>query len=101
MVTAARLIGILFLGALPGMSALAADIPVESGADSLARAVAQAAPGDRLLLGDGDYPGSVSLTRRIEIVGSGRSVVRLVATKGTPDSWGSNILDQVAGVDAG
>ena len=35
------------------------------------------------------------------IVGSGRSVVRLVATKGTPDSWGSNILDQVAGVDAG
>ncbi|MEQ9326330.1 MAG: nitrous oxide reductase family maturation protein NosD [Rhodospirillales bacterium] len=73
MVTAARLIGILFLGALPGMSALAADIPVEPGADSLARAVAQAAPGDRLLLGAGDYPGRVSLTRRIEIVGSGRS----------------------------
>ena len=35
------------------------------------------------------------------IAGSGRSVVRLVATKGTPDRWGSNILDQVAGVDGG
>lgn len=35
------------------------------------------------------------------IAGSGRSVVRLAAIKGTPDQWGSNILDQVAGVDGG
>ena len=35
------------------------------------------------------------------IAGSGRSVVRLAATKGTPEQWGSKILDQVAGVDDG
>ena len=35
------------------------------------------------------------------IAGSGRSVVRLAATKGEPDQWGSNILEQVAGVEGG
>lgn len=73
MFTAARLIGIMLLGILPGMPAYADDIPVEPGTDSLARAAALAAPGDRLLLGDGDYFGSVTLTRRIGIVGNGRS----------------------------
>lgn len=75
MVTVARLIGILCLGALPGMPAHAADIPVEPGTGTLARAADLAAPGDRLLLGDGDYSGSVTLTRPIEIAGSGASRV--------------------------
>ncbi len=35
------------------------------------------------------------------IAGSGRSVVRLTAVRGAPDDSGSNVLDQVAGIDDG
>ena len=34
------------------------------------------------------------------IAGSGRSVVRLTATKGAPDEWGLDALDQIAGLGA-
>ncbi|MBC7284260.1 nitrous oxide reductase family maturation protein NosD [Hoeflea sp.] len=52
-------------------SAFAADIRVEPGPGTLARAVDLARPGDRLILSGGTYEGGLMLTKAIEIQGGG------------------------------
>ncbi len=71
----ARAIPSLFLLLFAGMSAFAADIPVEPGRTNLARAIASATAGDVLLLGRGTYEGGVVVDRRLTIRGNGNASV--------------------------
>ncbi len=76
MQSTARIMSGMFLGICLTASALAADVVVIPGDDTLARAVDQAAAGDRLLLGEGAYTGGLVLTRPVEIIGNGSSRLR-------------------------
>lgn len=76
MQSTARIMSGMFLGICLTTSALAADVVVIPGDDTLARAVDQAAAGDRLLLGEGAYTGGLVLTRPVEIIGNGSSRLR-------------------------
>jgi nitrous oxidase accessory protein len=55
--------------------ALAADVEVRPGEDTLARAIDAAQPGDRLVLGDGRFGGGVAITIPLHLVGSGNAHV--------------------------
>lgn len=65
----------LVLSALLSASAFAADVMVAPGEDTLARAVNNAEAGDRLMLKDGHYTGGIILTKSIDIIGDGNSIV--------------------------
>lgn len=73
--TIARTFAVLLGTALLTGTAHAADIRVEPGPDTLVRAVEQARPGDRLLLGDGQYRGGVLLNKPLTIEGTGNAHV--------------------------
>ncbi len=72
----ARLLTGLFLPALFGSTAFAADIKVLPGKDKLLRAIEAAQPGDRLLLTKGTYDGGVVIAKPLEIHGDGESHVK-------------------------
>lgn len=72
--TARALLG-LTLSALLTTSAFAADVVVLPGKDTLARAVETASAGDRLLLQAGSYTGGILITKDIDIIGNGKTVV--------------------------
>lgn len=67
----ARTFAVLLGTSLFAGLAHAADIRVEPGPNALVRAVELAQPGDRLLLSGGTYQGGVTLTKPIELEGSG------------------------------
>ncbi|MDP2731576.1 MAG: nitrous oxide reductase family maturation protein NosD [Hoeflea sp.] len=71
----ARTFAVLFGTTLLAGSAHSADIRVEPGPDALVRAVETAQPGDRLILADGTYQGSLVLTKPIELDGGGKAHV--------------------------
>jgi nitrous oxidase accessory protein len=71
----ARTITGLFLSVSLSFSALAADVKVKPGIDTLVRAIEKADPGDRLILEAGTYRGGVSISKPISILGNGRSIV--------------------------
>jgi nitrous oxidase accessory protein len=73
MIRIARAFPCVCLLALLPRLALAADVAVMPGKDTLARAVAIAQPGDRLLLGDGLYGGGVVLSVPVQIIGDGKA----------------------------
>lgn len=66
-----RLATFLLATVLCGTPALAADVTVEPGRGTLARAIQSAQTGDRLLLGPGTYGGGVTIDKPLSIVGSG------------------------------
>lgn len=59
------------------LPALAADIPLASGAD-LQAAIDNSQDGDRLLLAAGDYQGNIEITRPIQIIGAENGVSRII-----------------------
>lgn len=75
MTKTARALSGLVLSALLTTSAFAADVVVVPGKDTLARAVENANAGDRLLLRSGTYTGGILITKDIDIIGNGKSVV--------------------------
>ena len=72
----ARMLVGLFLSALFGSAAFAADINVPPGKDKLLRAIEAAQPGDRLLLTRGTYDGGVVIAKPLEVHGDGESHVK-------------------------
>ncbi|WP_339758204.1 nitrous oxide reductase family maturation protein NosD [uncultured Hoeflea sp.] len=76
----ARIFAVLFGTSLFAGVAYAADIRVEPGPDALARAVEMAQPGDRLLLSQGNYSGGITLTKPLELDGSGLAQIRGTGT---------------------
>ncbi len=70
-----RTIGNAFVFTLLCASALAADVTVEPGAQTLVRAIENARDGDRLLLRPGVYGGGITLTKSISIEGDGQAHV--------------------------
>ena len=72
--------GLAMIGAFALVVALAdpapaADINVGPGGNDLAEAVAQALPGDRLLLGPGGYAGPIVIDKPLTIEGTGGAVI--------------------------
>lgn len=83
----------LLLGALVfPASALAADVRVTPGPDSLARAVRTADPGDRLVLAKGTYVGGITIDKPLVLSGEGE--VRVTGT-GTGSVITVNVPDVV------
>ncbi len=66
---------VLFL-LLAAVQAVPAEIAVEPGVQTLARAIASAEPGDVLLLGRGTYDGNVVIDRSIGLQGDGNAEIR-------------------------
>lgn len=100
---ARALFHLFFLGML-SMSAFAADIEVQPGQKTLARAIDEARSGDRLLLLDGIYGGGVTITRPLRIEGNGRSHVKgaekgSVITIDAPDVLVSGLIITGSGSD--
>lgn len=75
MTLTARIVAVFLGTAIHMGSAHAADILVEPGPDRLVRAVEAAQSGDRLLLGDGEYRGGITISRPLEIQGQGNVLV--------------------------
>lgn len=67
--TALTLAALLASDSLLGVGAMAKDIDIAPTPNSLAAAVSAAAPGDRLLLGPGDYAGPIVISKALSIVG--------------------------------
>ena len=65
----------LILGLLIALPAHGAEHRVPPGPGRLADAIAGAAPGDALILGDGAYPGPVTIDRPLTITGPEGAVV--------------------------
>ena len=68
-------LAVLLLGLLSAAPLAAAERTVAPGADSLAQAVAGAAPGDVLRLADGVYSGPVTIDRPLTVIGPRGAVV--------------------------
>ena len=80
-----RLAGAALCAALAGPAA-AADIPIGAGAD-LARAVAAAAPGDRLLLASGRYAGGLVIDKPLTLEGPADRSAEIVGTRQGRTLW--------------
>jgi len=87
-----RLVGLVLAGllALSISGASAATIPVSPGADNLAIAIAEAAPGDTLKLSSGIHNGPVVIDKTLKLIGDAGSIVKgsgegSTITVGAPD----------------
>jgi len=70
------LLTFLLLTSLPLTSVFAADVSVKPGRDTLAVAIENASPGDRLLLSAGEYSGGITIRKALEIRGDGKSHIK-------------------------
>ncbi|MEO1249677.1 MAG: nitrous oxide reductase family maturation protein NosD, partial [Pseudomonadota bacterium] len=76
----ARTIALLVGVALLARSALAADLSVAPGGDSLARAVQNAKPGDRLVLAPGRHRGAIVVAKPLTMSGADGAIVQGTGT---------------------